>query len=159
MITAKMADVLIAWAESREPDFIVGGKDNPYLKRHYLFKSWLLGIYVHEFRRSDDDRAEHDHPWPFITHVLRDSYFEHSKGIMRVLLAGMTSWRGLNPWRQHRVQLVRQDYDGPEQPCFTLFIRGPKLRNWGFHCPKGWVPWEKFVSKSDKGNIGKGCAE
>jgi hypothetical protein len=165
MIVAKLADILIPWAESREPDLIVGSKRNPYLKRHWLFKSWLLGIYVHEFRRSDDDRALHDHPWPYVTHPLRGMYFEHSKDGMRVVNAGDTVW-SFNPKRAHRVELWKDTTVKAggvvvvtERPCFTLFIRGPDMREWGFLCKKGWVHWKDFVSKSGKGNISKGCGE
>jgi len=44
-------------------------------------------------------------------------------------------------------------------PVTTLFITGPKVRDWGFHCPKGWVPWEKFTDISEDGAniVGKGC--
>ena len=42
-------------------------------------------------------------------------------------------------------------------PCWTLFINGAKLRNWGFHCPKGWRPWQQFVDDRDHGSVGRGC--
>ena len=32
-----------------------------------------------------------------------------------------------------------------EKPAWTLFITGKKQREWGFHCPKGWMHWEKFT--------------
>lgn len=156
MIAAKITDVLCAWADSREPDYVVGGRDNPYMERHWLFKSWGLGIYVHVFKRSDDDRALHDHPWPYVTRVLRGMYFEHTKRGVRLLDAGKTAW-SLDPRRAHRVELWKDRLTESERRCYTLFIRGPKVRNWGFLCPRGWVPWEKFVARDDSGSIGKGC--
>lgn len=51
----------------------------------------------------------------------------------------------------HRIELV----DGP---CWTLFITGPRYREWGFHCPeKGWVHWRDFTAPNDYGEIGRGC--
>lgn len=41
--------------------------------------------------------------------------------------------------------------------AWTIFIMGPRLRTWGFHCPKGWVPWYKYVNKDNKGLVGPGC--
>ena len=43
-------------------------------------------------------------------------------------------------------------------PCMTLFLTGPKIREWGFHCPeKGWVHWRDFCDPADHGKVGKGC--
>ncbi len=42
-------------------------------------------------------------------------------------------------------------------PCITLFITGPRFRDWGFHCPKGWVHEDEFRDSRDKGKTGKGC--
>jgi hypothetical protein len=42
-------------------------------------------------------------------------------------------------------------------PCWTVFITGPIVREWGFHCPKGWVHWREFTDARDSGSIGKGC--
>jgi hypothetical protein len=44
-------------------------------------------------------------------------------------------------------------------PCWTLFITGPRVRSWGFHCPGGWVPWQRFTAPDDAGAIGPGCGE
>lgn len=41
----------------------------------------------------------------------------------------------------------------------TLFITGPRIREWGFHCPKGWVHWKKFCAVDQPGQIGSGCGE
>ncbi|WP_165421915.1 hypothetical protein [Pseudoxanthomonas winnipegensis] len=42
--------------------------------------------------------------------------------------------------------------------CWTLFLFGPKRREWGFHCEgKGWVPWQEFTAAGKPGEVGKGC--
>ena len=59
-------EAILRWARNREPDFIIGGHEAPYLRRHWLIpRNRFFNIYVHEFLRSDDDRALHDHPWAF----------------------------------------------------------------------------------------------
>jgi hypothetical protein len=102
-------NAILRWARNRQPDFVIGGPAAPYLRRHWLIpRNRFFNIYVHEFLRSDDDRALHDHPWLF-------------------------------------------------NACWTVFITGPVVRTWGFHCPKRWVPWKEFVDTRDAGAIGKGC--
>lgn len=48
----------------------------PLLIRRVLFRVPRFGIYLHHLLRSDYDRALHDHPWPFISIVLRGGYWE-----------------------------------------------------------------------------------
>lgn len=164
MIRSWIARRVLRWAQNREPDFVIGGKERPYLRRHWLLpRNPLFNIYVHEFLRSDDDRALHDHPWLFnASWVLQGDYTEWVPGprsrnprrpIPSFLHAGDFKFRwGPAP---HRIQLWRDG--GPEQPCWTVFFTGPRLREWGFYCPGGWTLWRRFTAASDKGAIGRGC--
>ena len=36
---------------------------------------------------------------------------------------------------------------------------GRKVREWGFHCPRGWKVWTSFVDMTNTGAIGPGCGE
>jgi len=38
-------------------------------------------------------------------------------------------------------------------------MTGPRVREWGFHCPNGWRHWKDFVSQENKGEQGVGCGE
>ena len=133
----------------RPPDFVIGGVDDPYMLRWYLLpRNRWFNIYLHKFLRSDDDRALHDHPWPSLSLVLCGCGIEHRKNGPRVFRAGDVIFRG--PRFAHQIEIVNG-------PIWTLFIRGPKVREWGFHCPQGWRHWREFVQETDEGNIGKGC--
>jgi hypothetical protein len=174
----RLIDRIVDRISARTPDFVVGGKKKPYLIRWYVtpwrrwfrdvpseqlrwgqraviwLSRWLPNVYLHQFLRSDDDRALHDHPWLFnASLMLRGSYVEHTirEGGVRAQaerVAGDLVIRfGSAP---HRVELTKG-------ACWTLFITGPIVRDWGFHCERGWVPWEKFVAPGDSGSIGAGC--
>ena len=56
----------------------------------------------------------------------------------------------------HRVALVR-DSLGYEKACWTLFLTGPRVRDWGFWCPNGWRHWHEFTDPEDSGRVGPGC--
>jgi hypothetical protein len=168
----KIAARLIAISDRRPPDFIVGGKDNPYLNRWWLLpRNPVFNVYLHQFVRDDDDRALHDHPWHWCSILLRGCYVEHTirtGGIHRRRRRFPGSVKIASPWRAHRVELlkvVRYDKDHPHGhltavPCWTLFITGPRVRNWGFHCAeRGWIRWQDFVADDDKGKVGRGCGE
>lgn len=140
---------------NREPDVIIGGSDTPYLLRwHVIPRNPVFNIYLHLFLRSDDDRALHDHPWVNFSYLLAGTYLEHqilAGGVHTntQYTAGDFRFRTTGKFA-HRIELT----DGP---VWTLFVTGPVYRHWGFHCPKGWVPWEKFVDERDTGAVGKGC--
>ena len=60
----------------RPPDFIIGEPANPYLIRWWVIpRNRWFNIYLHEIRRSDDDRALHDHPWLNCSILLHGGYF------------------------------------------------------------------------------------
>lgn len=149
----------------RQPDFIIG---NNYCLRWWVIpRNRWFNIYFHKFLHSDDDRALHDHPWWNVSFLLRGRYVEHldpeewvQEHIPHFRRLGMTRMCMRKPgdlvprWAStpHRVQLLTTE-------CYSLFITGPVIRKWGFHCPQGWRYWLDFVAPSDKGQIGKGCED
>lgn len=151
---------------SRDPDFVIGGRDNPYLERWFVIpRNPVFNIYLHRFLRSDDDRALHTHPWLFnLSILLEGQYVEHTSDGSSYRQAGDFKFRfGAAP---HRVELVRAAFAiggmrsrafGKPLPCWTLFITGPRVRQWGFLCPQGWVHWKKFTASDDPGSVGRGC--
>jgi hypothetical protein len=91
-----LADRIIARAQ-RTPYFHLDG----YMNRWWLFRigrgeidysghvmpRWLGGR-VHQILRSDSDRHAHDHPWPYLTIILRGGYWEE-----REFPSGAEGWR------------------------------------------------------------------
>lgn len=163
---------LITWANRRAPDLVIGSPPRPYLRRWFVLpRNPLFNIYLHQFLRSDDDRALHDHPWLFnASWLLSGEYFEHTIKAGGVLVcthrrAGDVKVRwGAAP---HRVELLtvahhvrtQPENDAP-LPCWTLFITGPRYRQWGFHCPdQGWVHWKRFTAAADPGAVQRGCEQ
>lgn len=145
-------------ALARGPDFIIGSDETGiYLNRWWLIpRNRWFNIYLHQFLRSDDDRALHDHPWFNLSWLIRGSYIEHTisaGGINRKRRRVRGDFKLRPPWAAHRIELDDGD-------CWTVFITGPRLRSWGFHCPEsGWVHWRDFTASDNAGAIGRGCGE
>lgn len=149
------------------PDVVIGGADDPYLRRWYIRRNEAGGnIYLHQFLRDDDDRALHDHPWPSRSLILRNSYTE----IVPVDAARWPLDRRVMSFERnagdviaraataaHRVVLKRDSF-GEIVPCWSLFFTGPWERHWGFHCPNGWRSWQEFCAGEHGELIGRGCA-
>lgn len=133
----------------REPDRFIGGRDDPYLLRWYLIpRNRWLNVYYHVFKRSDDDRALHDHPWVSVSLCLRGEATEIDAQGARIITAGQ--WRFRRAKYAHRMMLHAGE-------CHTLFVTGPRVRDWGFWCPKGWRHWQEFTSGKNGETIGRGC--
>jgi hypothetical protein len=170
---------------TRPPDFVIGGQDDPYLLRWFVtpWRRWfrdvdrltwwqrplraitsrLPAIYLHQFCRPDDDRALHDHPWPWASLLLDGAYTEHTiaaGGIHQRRRYTAGSFRMHRPRFAHRIELDQSQVCTHFRPCITLFFVGPRLRDWGFHCPDaGWIPWQRFTAEDDAGQVGRGCEQ
>lgn len=134
-------------AGRREPDLNIGpdiGQD-VYMRRWYVLpRNKYFCLYLHQFMRSDDDRALHDHPAHNLSFVFDGEYTEHLPGDVRLIRrAGQVVWRKATA--AHRIEL----HAGP---CWTLFVFTYKFRGWGFLCGRGWVPQEQFIHEN-------GCGE
>lgn len=123
-----------------EPDECVSNKDGTYLKRWYLVRDHgVKNVYLHNFVGNDDDRALHDHPWDSVSVVLKGKYKEYMEDdYTAIRRQGDVLFR--NADFAHRIELING-------PAWTLFITGPKVRDWGFLCEEGWTHWEDFVNK------------
>ena len=142
------------------------GADSPggaYLRRWWLIpRNRVFNIYLHQFLRDDDDRALHDHPWCWLSFLLDGAYIEHTiaaGGVHRRRRRETGSLKISGPRRAHRIELVRlTGSPSTTMECWTVFITGPRLRDWGFHCAeRGWVPWQRFTAEGKPGEIGPGC--
>ena len=151
---ADLADMQ-AWARSRmqrSPDFVIGGEDAPYLRRWWIVpRNETQNVYLHEILRDDDDRALHDHPWENVSYLLIGRYLEITPEGEFLREAGSLIRRQAGD--AHRLQLI----DG--ERCVSLFFTGVKTREWGFHCPKGWVHWRDFTAGPNGELVGAGCGE
>lgn len=151
-----LSERIIARITRRPPDFAIGHQNDVYLYRWWVIpRNRFFNVYLHQFVRSDDDRALHDHPWSNLSILLRGRYVEHTiaAGGINVRTERIAPAWKLRPSgaAAHRLELI----DGE---CWTLFITGPRYREWGFHCAdRGWVHWTKFTASGKPGEIGTGC--
>ena len=126
--------------------------DEPYLERYYLFLKdrdrFPFNVFLHKFLKGDPDDV-HDHPWPYATLILKGGYYEwlpqfDSKGNK---IAEMCVWRGPGSFRicsansYHRIEL------DPSVTAWTLFMPGPKKRDWGFLVNNKWIQHEQYLKE------------
>ncbi len=148
----RFADRLIARAK-RTPFVHLDG----YMNRWWLFRigegklggagdphPWLAAR-IHEILRSDNERDLHDHPWPYLTIILKGGYTEY----VPYGQGEIGTWYGAGsvllrmPWHKHRLELPAG------ATATTLFITGPKFQTWGFHTEQGKVDYTAYDQWKD----------
>lgn len=136
----------------------------------WLLQQFGIAVRVHHIATPDLDRALHDHPWDFISVVLRGGYLEARPVTIspcfdftadpqmypgRVCyagpggeavthterLAGSIGYRRATD--RHRIVAVRPD-------TYTLFITFRKVQWWGFYTPMGKVYYRDYASAHNK---------
>jgi hypothetical protein len=100
----------------------LGKSECPYLQRWALETKWFT-VRLHHWISSDDQRHYHDHPWWFLTLILRGGYTDISPSGEQRMTAGSIAFRPA----EHR-HTVRVDAGG----CWSLMLTGPDSRVWGF---------------------------
>ena len=127
-------------------------ENEPYLERYYLFlrerEQFPFNVFLHKFLKSDPDDV-HDHPWPYATLILKGGYWEwipHFDTVGRKT-GEYQVWRGPGHFRvssansYHRIEL------DPDITAWTLFMPGPKQRDWGFLVKNKWIQWEQYLKQ------------
>ena len=128
-----------------------------YLHRYYVFlkdRKWFpFNVTLHKIVRSDDP-IFHDHPWAYVTIVLKGGYWEHTplyndKGVK---FAEFQTWRGPGSVIHRKAKEFHWlELDPNVGPATTLFFMGKQEREWGFlvQTKKGfhrWVKWTAYLS-------------
>ena len=118
----------------REP---LGMPECPYAYRTYLI-FFGHSIRVHFWLRSDDKRYMHNHPWWFITFVLKGYYTDVS--LTGVDIVDRFSFRYRKPNHTHYVVI-------PKTGCITILLTGRNLNNWGFWINERYLRVNRFFKR------------
>jgi hypothetical protein len=127
-------------------------ENEPYLERYYLFlrerERFPFNVFLHKFLKSDPDDV-HDHPWPYATLILKGGYWEwipHFDTVGRKT-GEYQVWRGPGHFRVSKANSFHRIELDPDITAWTLFMPGPKQRDWGFMVRNKWVQWEQYLKQ------------
>ena len=127
-------------------------ENEPYLERYYLFlrdrERFPFNVFLHKFLKSDPDDV-HDHPWPYATLVLKGGYWEwipHFDTVGRKI-GEYQVWRGPGHFRVSKARSFHRIELDPDITAWTLFMPGPKQRDWGFLVRNKWIQWEEYLKQ------------
>lgn len=145
------------YAAMQKPYFHLEG----YMRRYWVKEPEVTGsnsyenaARVHEFLRSDNDRALHCHPWPSTSIVLVHGYIEMlplsqdqdpmsdpKHYVLMQRRPGDIVHRAARD--RHRVILAEG------ATAWSLFLMGQREKEWFFHDPiRGAVPWREYLGEN-----------
>ena len=115
-----------------------------YMKRYYLLfkekkstwfkKNFPFNLFIHHIMLSETD-ALHDHPWWYITIILKGGYWETTPN--------GTKWKGAGSVVIRRATIPHRLEVKPEG-AWTLFLHGKPKREWGFIKDGKWIMWKEY---------------
>jgi hypothetical protein len=136
-----------------------------YMYRWNLFECKWFSIKLHKIMLSDYD-CLHDHPWPFISIILKGGYVEHRqiKKMREIVTDPNTGKKWSNIYDDvvtkriyHPGNILYRPANSIHkleiyQSAWTLVFTFKKTREWGFWTPKGWVHWRKYINSENACN-------
>lgn len=103
--------------------------DGLYLTRWRLIQTPMFGIYLHRFTGPDPRPTLHDHPWKFLSIVLRGGYTERRLDQTTLEVDEQHHVRRVNympPGGAHAIMSLDRN------PTWTLMFVGKRRRTWGY---------------------------
>lgn len=100
----------------------LGRPECPYVRR-WVLDLGLFSIRLHHWMSSDDPRHLHDHPWWYVSLILRGSYVDVCEDSHVRLSAGDVIFRRAEHRHSVKVSPVG---------CWSLLLTGRERRTWGF---------------------------
>lgn len=117
-----------------------------YMRRYRIRTRWF-GIHLHHIRLPDYGRDFHDHPFDFVSFVVKGSYWEQMKGDDSMI----THRWGVPHYRRaedaHTIVWVPEG-----KGVWTVVLRGPLRRHWGFYVDDEWVESSEYFMKGMQNN-------
>lgn len=126
--------------------FVVPNLDDPsknYLERLRIVATPFFSIYLHRLGTPDSRPTLHDHPWSFVSLIVRGGYIEQRLN---------PHTRQTEPKHRRWVNVMRRDdfhyiESLDRTPTWTLLLVGVRRRTWGYlrpmHREGGWT-WDQF---------------
>lgn len=102
--------------------------DRLYLTRYRVIQTPFASIYLHRMDSPDSRPTLHDHPWSFVSIILRGGYWEqrldlHTRQMRRRKV------RHVNVMRRDDAHYIESLF---RAPTWTLLFVGKRRRTWGY---------------------------
>jgi len=139
---------------------IVSKEGEVHFRRYRLLATPWFNIYIHQILKSDLDLHKHDHPWHFISFILKGGYYEvwtehpHHALEWSSVYSSVPAMPGLKARRvikhhaqdAHKLTLLSKE-------VWTLVFTSGRERVWGYQTPQGWIDFKTYRSLKNEGKL------
>jgi hypothetical protein len=129
-----------------------------HFRRWRILATPWFNIYIHNILRSDEEAHPHDHPWNFLSFILKGGYSEEwlpfyedkayqngSSLIKSVRRPGTFVWHDAKDF--HKLTLLKDS-------AWTLVFTFGKYRpSWGFQTEHGWLEHKTYRELKHEGKL------
>lgn len=114
-----------------------------HFRRYRLLSTPWFKIYLHNIRQSDEDKFLHDHPWSFVSFIIRGGYREDS-AISPHWSDIKTRYTGPGSMvRHHHTDVHKLTLTSPE--VWSLVFVSNQTHEWGYQVTgRGWVQHDAY---------------
>jgi hypothetical protein len=137
---------------------IVSKEGKVHFRRWRILATPWFNIYIHNILRSDEEAHPHDHPWNFLSFVLKGGYSEewlhfyedkaYQKGaplLKSVRRPGTFVYHDAKDF--HKLTLLKGS-------AWTLvFTFGKRRPSWGFQTEQGWLEHKAYRELKYEGKL------
>lgn len=112
----------------------------------------LGAVFLHRMEAPDPGVDLHDHPWWFVSLVLRGGYTEERAAVREAAFfadvaerfpvsthRGIVTERPAGSIKSMRLDECHRIIRLTGRTSWSLVITGPVVRRWGFFLPSGWI--------------------
>lgn len=153
----RLAGAVIRQAQRTPYRHLLHADGSLYMGRWWLFRTRWLSARVHHIASPDYDRHMHDHPFSFVSIILRGEYVENRpQKVEPCFIGNGRDWEACTKLlrttgsvayrRCTQRHLISWVSDGG---AWTLVFMTPKRQWWGFYTPAGKVFWQDYCSVHD----------
>lgn len=128
-----------------------------YLDRWGFAHDRLGGVFLHRMEAPDPGIDLHDHPWAFLSIIVWGGYTEQralirdaprfaaiSEEWPETCTRGLVEHRRLFSARRMRLDECHTITHLRRRTSWSLILRGPRVRSWGFYLPDGYMSEREY---------------
>lgn len=137
---------------------IVSKEGVVHFRRYRLLSTPLLNIYVHNILASDEDDDPHDHPWGFVSFILKGAYLEewqaaHLEWMYRIKRELVKDERTFGSLIIHEAKDFHKITLRTPSVWTLVFASGHDRPNWGYQTKIGWVNFKEYRELKREGKL------
>lgn len=144
MVSAvKLGTDWAVWERFEIPNY---DKPGNYLTRWRLIQTPFVSLYIHRLDSPDPRPTLHDHPWSFLSIIIRGGYTERRLNPRTMHVHEARRVRRFNQVRPHDAHAIIRLH---RVPTWSVLLVGRRVREWGYLEPESvngvrrwlWTPF------------------